>query len=205
MPATNMVVASRKEMTGQYDRLANRAFEEMDTPLWEQDDAPTIDDEAQEMAKEPLGQFRYLFVNLLLPSFDSLKARFVSSQGEREGVLIGLALELYHREHKKWPVSLAELSPRYLPELPVDRITGKPLLLKIVNDRPVVYSRGVDSDDDGGRLPKYYADGEYEYSVGPAYELDSNAMESMRDQHDGDWVLWSTVKSEPKTAAAGDE
>ena len=63
-------------------------------------------------------------------------------------------LELYHREHGKWPESFGELSPKYLPSLPADPITGKPLHYKIVNDRPIVYSVGIDGDDDGGRLAK---------------------------------------------------
>jgi hypothetical protein len=128
----------------------------------------------------------------LMPAFDSLRTRAVTADGQRDGALIGIALELYHRENKKRPNSLAELSPRWLPELPVDRITGKPLKLSIVEGRPIVYSVGVDGDDDGGRLPKKFADGEFEYVVGPEYKVDPNATDAMLDHYDGDWVVWST-------------
>jgi hypothetical protein len=192
MPATNMVVASRKEMTETYDRYADRAMQQLEAPLWEQKDSPSIDEQLTALQADTLGQFRYLFVNLLMPAFDALRTRAVTAEGQRDGALIGIALELYHRENEKWPSSLAELSPRWLPEMPVDRITGKPLKLSIVDDRPIVYSVGVDGDDDGGQLPKYFAEGEFEYTVGPEYTLDPNATEHMKDQYDGDWVVWST-------------
>ena len=102
----------------------------------------------------PVSRFRYFFVMLLTPSYDTFLNRVVASDGNRDGVFIGLALELYHREHGKWPESLGELSPKYLPTLPADPITGKPLHYKVVSDRPIVYSVGVDGDDDGGRLRK---------------------------------------------------
>ena len=50
--------------------------------------------------------------------------------------------------------SLAELSPVLLPSVPIDRITGGPLHYRVVNGKPVVYSVGVDRDDDGGVAPK---------------------------------------------------
>ena len=57
----------------------------------------------------------------------------------------------FHRKHNKWPATLGELSPQYLPQLPVDPITGRALHYKVDNDRPLVYSVGADGDDDGGR------------------------------------------------------
>jgi hypothetical protein len=193
LPAANMVVASRREMTDTFERVTCRALEKIETPLWEDRDSPSLDDEVRALENEPLGKFRYLFVRLLVPAYDSLRNTIAASNGEREGVLIGLALELYHREHGKWPASLAELSPRWLPTVPLDRITGEALHYKIVHDRPVMYSVGVDSDDDGGRTPKYYSERDLPYTVGPAYEAPPNAVQGFMDQYDGDWVIWSTL------------
>jgi hypothetical protein len=185
MPATNMMVASRKEMTDTYDRFADRALQQLETPLWETEDVPSVDEEALQLAEGQINKLRFLFVNLLLPAFDALRTRYVTSQGERDGVLIGMALALYHREHGQWPATLAELSPRWLPALPVDRITGEPLRLKIVDDRPIVYSAGIDTDDDGGRLPESCKEDGAEIQVGPP---------DAANKYDGDWVIWSTVK-----------
>lgn len=196
MPATNALVASRKEMTDTYDRLAGRALELLENPLWETEDAPSIDDEAIQLQQEPFGEVRYLFVNLLFPSFEALRTSYVTAQGERDGVLVGLALELYHRENKQWPKSLAELSPRWLPELPVDLITGKPLQLKIVDDRPVVYSIGVDGKNDGGKLPVNCEGDPRRYPVSSASQWNNqDVTEHSKNQFYGDWVIWSTVNT----------
>ena len=114
-------------------------------------------------------------------------------EGERDGVLVGLALELYHREYKKWPATLDELSPRWLPQLPVDRITGQPLRFKVVDDRPLVYSVGVDRDDDGGHAPPGI---EKKPNAELASPLHLNFRPNMvATDHDGDWVIWSTIKT----------
>ncbi len=96
-------------------------------------------------------------------------------------------MELYHREHDAWPKSLDELSPRWLPEVPVDRITGKSLHYKTVDNRPLVYSVGVDRDDDGGRIPHG------ENGVEMASPLQFEVEPRTDSLHDGDWVIWSPV------------
>ncbi len=184
LPAMNMVVASRKEMTETFDRLTSLAVEEFETPLWEKPNSPTLDEAVRAIENEPLGRQRYLFVHLLLPAYDALREAAAKLEGERDGALIGIALELYHRQHNAWPQTLQELSPRWLPELPVDRITGKPLYYKVVDDRPLIYSAGADGD--GGRIP-VEANGEpMEHGAWP-----SNVRSS--PPPDGDWVIWSTV------------
>ena len=92
---------------------------------------------------------------------------------------------LWHRrEHGVWPESLDTLAPQWLPEVPVDRITGRPLKYQIVRDRPVVYSVGNDGDDDGGRVPEVRkGDSPRHYQPRPVSPT----------ADDGDWILWPTV------------
>lgn len=71
----------------------------------------------------------------------------------RDGTLTAIALELYRRRHGDWPASLEQLVPKYLPELPMDRFTGKTLGYRLQDGRPVVYAVGFDLQDDGGRAP----------------------------------------------------
>jgi hypothetical protein len=190
MPAANVAVAPRKEMTDLYERISDIALKRLDIPLWEVRELPSLDEELASMQHGPFGKFRYLFVNLLLPAYDAVLSRYATSQGEREGLLIGLALELYHREHGKWPTTLAELSPRWLPELPVDRITGEQLKYKIVGDRPVVYSVGVDGDDDQLAPSNEAGDAAYPKAspVGGLIGADKDA------NRNGDWILWSMLQ-----------
>ena len=58
--------------------------------------------------------------------------------GGRDGALIGIVLELYRRHHDRYPTTLAELSPEFLPVVPVGRLTGEPLKLVYQDGRPVV-------------------------------------------------------------------
>ena len=120
----------------------------------------------------------------------------VRVQGKRDGMLIGLALQIYHQKQGHWPSSLNELTPSYLPELPLDRITGRPLKYLIVDDRPIVYSVGVDLDDDRGEVPyDAEADNALPHKAWPT-KGDVSQPETDR-QYDGDWVLWSLKKDTP--------
>jgi hypothetical protein len=195
LPAANMAIAGRKEMTAEYDRVSDRALARLGEPYWTWKNEPSLDQEVKDLTDGPIGRFHYFFVLLLTPSNDTFLNRVVASDGNRDGVFIGLALELYHREHGKWPESLGELAPKYLPTLPADPITGKPLHYKIVDDRPIVYSVGVDGDDDGGRLAKS-GDGQVhpEYAEPNHFGKDHEAVRA--SETDGDWVIWSTTKGD---------
>lgn len=183
LPAANMFVASRREMVDLFDKITNDVQAYIDQPYWKRAAKSSWDDELKSLTNGSLAKFRYLFVNLLVPAYDRIQNRVMLTDGQRDGVFLGLALELYHRQHKEWPKSLAELSPQFLPRVPVDPITGKALHFKIVDDRPVVYSVGADGDDDNGRPV--------------AGEIESSLPLSIPDGStppDGDWVLWSLTK-----------
>jgi len=194
LPAANLVVASRKDTTEVYRRLLNSALLRIETPLWQQQDLPPYDEILTDQAG-PVDRYRYMFVRLLVPAYEKLRNKIATIEGERDGVLIGLALELYHRDRKSWPTTLDELSPRWLPAVPLDRITGQPLGYKIVDDRPLVYSLGKDGGDDGGRRPFELTEHTETYPVGPP---DAKSLK-------GDWVIWSTVPSGAAPTYEGDE
>jgi hypothetical protein len=188
LPAANMVVASRKEMTETYLGFINTAIAKIDMSLVKQNDVPLPNEELLSERAGLLGQFRYLFVRLMVPAYQVVWNKIANSEGQRDGVLVGLALELYRREHDAWPKTLAELSPRWLPNVPIDRITGDSLGYKIVNGRPVVYSVGVDRDDDGGRVPRGNGGNS---DVDLASPIHFQPRPVVGAEHDGDWVIWS--------------
>lgn len=198
LPAASMFVESRKEATETFERIIGRAMIAFETPLWKQEGPWPLDIDPSLQSTTNFDSLHYLIVRMLVPDFEGLRNRVVCHDGARDGVLIGLALELYHREHESWPKSLGELSPRWLPAVPVDRITGQPLGYKIVGDRSVVYSLGVDRDDDGGRVPsgdeKALNASDFEPSLASPCFFDANPV--IDDEHDGDWVIWSTVERE---------
>ncbi len=85
-----------------------------------------------------------------------------------------------------------ELVGTYLQEIPVDILTGKPLLFKIQDDQPVIYSVGMDHDDDGG------ADAT---SKGEPIERPAITPGPKDKDFEGDWILWPQTAPLPN---AGD-
>jgi hypothetical protein len=73
-----------------------------------------------------------------------------AEQTARHGVL-AFALAAYHADHKRYPASLVDLSPKYLKQVPDDLFSGKPLVYQPTDDGFLLYSVGVNGADDGGR------------------------------------------------------
>ncbi|MDF1811711.1 MAG: hypothetical protein P1V20_05840 [Verrucomicrobiales bacterium] len=98
---------------------------------------------------------------------------------------VAVASGRYYIANQKYPDSLMELIPQYLPETPVDLYSGKPLIYippGVRSDGPVIYSIGENGKDDNGypckkrnrgdlvwqyELPKGFSIGDYEKSTVP--------------------------------------
>jgi hypothetical protein len=63
---------------------------------------------------------------------------------------VALAVERYRRAQQRWPATLAELVPAYMPAVPIDPYSGSPLLYKVFADGVAVYSVSRNGVDDGG-------------------------------------------------------
>jgi hypothetical protein len=66
--------------------------------------------------------------------------------------LTAVACERYRLAHGRWPGSLAELVPEYLPAIPPDPFADGPLRLRPTDSGLVIYSVGFDGIDDDGQL-----------------------------------------------------
>jgi hypothetical protein len=60
------------------------------------------------------------------------------------------AAERFRLEKNRWPGKWDELVPHYLPAVPIDSFTQKPIIWKTLPDGLVFYSVGRDGKDDGG-------------------------------------------------------
>jgi hypothetical protein len=165
-------VNSRKDLNELYTRSLSRAEENFKLPLrnanW-----PASEDEKSNSWKDKFVQRPYV-------SFQSAAERYL---GKRDGIVIGIALELYRREHGEYPGTLEALSPKLLAGIPADRITGEPLHYRLKEGRPLVYSVGVDRDDDAGRVPAEAPLAAAPYAPGTVV--------------DGDWALYPSAESLP--------
>jgi hypothetical protein len=102
---------------------------------------------------------------------------------QRNSIMVALALEAYRRGHGgTYPTSLDQLVPALLPAVPEDPCDGKPVRYRLIDGRPIVYSVGMDGDDDGGK-PLVNKKGELENSraaISPSHS----------DSPDADWILF---------------
>jgi hypothetical protein len=68
-------------------------------------------------------------------------------------LVLDLAIQAYFLDHTRLPDTLDELTPNYLPSLPIDNCSGKPFTYRRRGDRYTLYSLGPDGDDDHGTNP----------------------------------------------------
>lgn len=92
-----------------------------------------------------------VLLGLLAPAVQKVgDAADRAEQTARHGVL-AFALAAYHADHRKYPPTLADLSPKYLKQVPDDLFSAKALIYKPAGDGYLLYSVGVNGADDGGR------------------------------------------------------
>ena len=91
--------------------------------------------------------------SLAFPSFIKIYKIAVMTQTQLESTRTACAVERYRLGNKRLPVSLGDLVPAFLPVVPNDPITGRPLLYKPKEDGAfVVYGVGWNQIDNGGSV-----------------------------------------------------
>ncbi len=96
---------------------------------------------------------RMAIISVVLTSLSSnLGIRAANHESMRRVALTAVALRLYSHEHGRYPKSLRELVPKYLPSVPLDPFTNKPIQYRRTEKGFVVWSIGWDGKDDGGKL-----------------------------------------------------
>jgi hypothetical protein len=167
-PVAALVVPSRRRLKEQYTQALDLAEANLRLAIRDAD------------WRSAAPSWRDFPTNLALPSLYRSQGAAERLLGHRDGVVTGIALELYRQEHGVYPENLNALVPKFLPEVPVDRITGGPIHYRIVAGRPLLYSVGADRKDDEGR---------YELNPQQAAYWDSNTENKPK----GDWILYPTV------------
>jgi hypothetical protein len=89
----------------------------------------------------------------LLPPLGRIADRFAILETRRRAALVALAVERYRLERNgTLPDSLDSLAAGFIPTLPFDPFTGESFRFKRLVRGYVIYSPGVDRNDDGGKL-----------------------------------------------------
>lgn len=200
-PITAAVVANRADMTAKYDEFMTQMERNARIPMWDYDARARTDEAIELLNLDPIQRVRFLPIVILMPALDKASHTAEHAKQRRDGVLAGIALELYHRDHGTYPASLDQLTPRYLPQVPPDRFTGEPLRYALVDGKPRLWSVGADRNDDGGETPAGVEGYESRWTP-KAQAIQNEQMTPVR--YDGDWLLWPLIY-QPLARDPGDE
>jgi hypothetical protein len=88
---------------------------------------------------------------IVLPVFTSSRFLWAKRDALWRIAELRLATQAYEQAHGTLLPSLAALVPAYLPAVPQDPFAPKPIVYRHTARRPVIYSRGPDGKDDGGK------------------------------------------------------
>lgn len=164
-PALMLSSPGRREVTNKMIAITEEAKSRFGTSWWE-DDLSDLDQRVDEEKVSLLP---------LAPHWSEIHASHQIALAHQDACLLGIAIERYRLKFDSWPQSIDDMEGQFLSKVPLDRVTGKPLLFNASDESVTIYSVGGDRDDDGGShdartIPLIATT--YDQSV------------------DGDWVLW---------------
>ncbi|QDU71379.1 hypothetical protein [Mucisphaera calidilacus] len=181
-PLVAAVIAPRWEMERVADAYYEQIIEASKYSLAELHEFD-LGEQIVALSEDPYSLYgvRYFPVVMLMPALEGVLRTEGQTRSVRDAVVIRLAAEVFKREHGRWPADQAAMVPGYLPRVYADAsdLKGRPYLLRAMEDGDLmVYGRGLDGDDDGGRVD--------ETTNWPRLpELDEND-----ELIDCDWVLY---------------
>jgi len=91
-----------------------------------------------------------IIIALLLPAIDRLQTAADRCEQAQVNLHLAFALAAYHRDNGNYPPKLEELVPKYMPAIPVDLFSDKPLIYRLEGKGYLLYSVGPNGKDDGG-------------------------------------------------------
>ena len=194
LPLVAQFSAGRREMVAKYESLIHEEEREMGIPLYQVSQGDRVKGDFYKAASESkLEELKYWALTYITMDYSGFRSSIERDEAYCDGLMVGLCLEIYKKRFGKYPATLAEISPRYLPSLPVDRMTGKGLMYKVVEGKAVVYGVGSDGDDDGGVVPyRKNRKGRFVPSIWGVSLHSSGVGDFGKKEEiaDGDWVIW---------------
>jgi hypothetical protein len=90
-------------------------------------------------------------MNLFAPSLGRPFLLAARVEAERRATRLLLAVHIYKLKRGHWPKSLNDLRDSVGRAMTVDPFGGKPFAYRLAGNTPLLYSTGIDCDDDGGK------------------------------------------------------
>lgn len=206
--ALPMVTMDRRDILQEYDRCMQLMSTRARTPLWDQDSIESVDNQLGAWTASRWMRARMLPIVLLLPAVERASVNGQLTMFRRDATMALLAVQAYRRANGRYPQSLEDVVPRFLPKMPRDAFGGGPIGYHLANGKPVLYSHGADYDDDGGR-PHTTEAGLIDQGESMRWRTPANSSvhtpggaRPFSDRVDGDWILFPRIEDETPASAA---
>jgi hypothetical protein len=156
-PAAAMYVAGRREMLERYETMISRYEQDASLPLRDMEQAKGVisDAELGTMMMHPSERIRWYLVAYLTPALGQLSHALAIDRAQCLATATAFAAERYRRVHGAWPMDAASLVPDFMPRVPEDPWSGKPVLMSADGDGFRIWSVGRDGVDDRGDLTRH--------------------------------------------------
>ncbi|HEY2785407.1 MAG TPA: hypothetical protein VGJ05_10565 [Fimbriiglobus sp.] len=92
-----------------------------------------------------------VMISLMMPAAGKVSEAADRTEQAQRNRHLAFALQAFKKDTGKFPAKLDELAPKYLPSVPDDLFSGKPLIYKPDEKGYLLYSVGTNGKDDGGR------------------------------------------------------
>ncbi len=144
-------------------RSLNRALEIAKLPPHEQERRWQVDrlQEKQSWRPSPFermgfwtnnASFAWVYVDVNLSQFQNVHKHYLAHQASLRCAIAAIAAERYRQAEGRWPGNLQALTPRFLKQVSSDPFVEGAVRLLPVKDGLVVYSIGIDGEDNRGNL-----------------------------------------------------
>lgn len=203
LPLHSLVVPTRPKLERQIDEYYDRLDDLLAYPIWH---SKRIHDPFEVsyywQNSLPGNYFRpEVFYKSLVRPVGPLDNAFRTADAIHQSTLAGVALTRFKRDHQRYPTQLSELVPDYLDHLPIDPVTGEPMLYQLggynrfglPDFMPIIYSLGDDRDDDGGQFYRPTLHGSDDITLSTYARLEFYTHPDYIE--DGDIVFWPTIDS----------
>lgn len=91
-----------------------------------------------------------ILVGHVFPAFPKVQDAADRAEQNERNLHVAIALAAYRKAHGRYPAQLADLALKFLPTVPDDPFTEKPLIYKPDANGYLLYSVGLNAKDDGG-------------------------------------------------------
>jgi hypothetical protein len=109
--------------------------------------------QARQKAMPSWDQSKLAATNQLLPMLAKFFDAYVKTAAYREALIATVAAERHRLKSGEFPAQLADLVPSQLPSVPLDPFDGQPLRTRRSSHELLIYSVGVNGEDDNAANP----------------------------------------------------